>query len=61
MSSKLQGKSVYVVNTFKRSTDEVTEYQIFADRKDAETKVESINRTEQKTGEYAYYDVTTVY
>ena len=59
MSTK--GKSVYVVNTFKRSTGETTGYQIFADRKDAESKVEAINRVERKTGEYAYYDVTTIF
>mgnify|MGYP001602146876 CR=1 FL=1 len=59
--SKLQGQKVYVVNTFKRSTDEATGYQIFGSRTDAETKVEAINRAERKTGEYAYYDVTTIF
>ncbi len=59
--STIKGKSVYVVNTFKRSTDEATGYQIFGSRTDAETKVEAINRAERKTGEYAYYDVTTIF
>lgn len=57
----IKGKSVYVVNTFKRSNDEATGYQIFAAREDAEKKCTEINKIERKTGEYAYYDVTNIF
>jgi len=59
--SNIKGQKVYVVNTFKRSTDEATGYQIFATREDAEMKCTEINKIERKTGEYAYYDITTIF
>lgn len=59
--NNLKGQTVYAVNTFKKRNDEAISYKIFANLEDAIKAAAIINAATKKTGEYAYYDVATIY